>query len=253
MPPLATRLLRSCLLGMEALYDRVTIEHWRLQVRGVLDLRDPVEMAAGYRLISQGSASGTMYDLIISERNRHPISEQQEPWVNELLTTFESIAALAAETIEGDGADAKFPMAPSVAARHTAWLREARPMVGNRTDVIVYAVRCTTCESRFMVDTSVALAAARRWSLDVAPPRIAAGRSLELVAIAFDAEHDPEAKQALEIFQPAADALGLPAIRLPYNGPAGRADDRCAVCGADTWKPVLLRLLDDPVRFIPLA
>lgn len=253
MPPLASRLLRSCLLGMEALYDRVAIEYWRAQVRGVLDLRDPADMAAGYRLISQGSASGTMYDLIISERNRHPITEQQEPWVNELLTTFESIAAVATETIRGVGTGARLPMAPSVAARRTPWQREAGPGVGDRTDVIVYAVRCTTCESRFMVDTSVALAAARRWSLEVAPPRIAAGHSVELVATAFDAEQDPEAKQALEAFQPAADALGLATIRLPYNGPAGRLDDRCTVCGADTWKPVLLRLLDDPPRFIPLA
>ena len=125
--------------------------------------------------------------------------------------------------------------------------------MGDRTDVIVYALRCTTCETRFLLDTAVAQAAARRWSLEVAPPRVAAERSAELVATAFDAEHDAEASGAMEAVRPAADALGLSAIRLPYNRPRGEPDDRCTVCGADTWKPVPLRLLEDPIRLVPVV
>jgi hypothetical protein len=253
MPALASALLRSCLVGMRALFDRVAIHHWRDQAGLVLALGDPAEMAVGYRLMSQGSAPGTLHDLIISERNQHPVTERQEPWVNELLTTFESIAATATETIEDKGARASLAITPSIAARRWPWRREGSPEVGDRTTVVVYALRCTTCETRFLLDTAVDQAAARRWSLDVAPARIAAGRSAELVATAFDPERDAEASQAMETVRPAADALGLAAIRLPYNRPSGQPDDRCTVCGADTWSPVPLRLVEDPIRLVPLS
>lgn len=80
---------------------------------------------------------------------------------------------------------------------------------------------------------------------------IAAGRSADAVAVAFAAERDPGAQRVVEAIRPAAERLGLPAIRLPYNRPAGEPDDRCGICGGDTWKPVPLSLADDPVRFIP--
>ena len=64
---------------MEALFDRVAIDFWRDRAGLVLALGDPAELAVGYRLMSQGSAPGTLHDLIISERNKHPVTEQQEP------------------------------------------------------------------------------------------------------------------------------------------------------------------------------
>jgi hypothetical protein len=72
-----------------------------------------------------------------------------------------------------------------------------------------------------------------------------------LVAAAFDSDHDPDAQQAVEEVKPAAEHLGLPEIRLPYNRPDRQPNDRCPVCGADTWKLVMLRLAEDPIRLVP--
>ena len=112
---------------------------------------------------------------------------------------------------------------------------------------------CDTCQSRFLLDDAVAQAAATRWAIRDVPPRIVSGDSTALVDIAFNAEADPAAQRALDEVRPAAAELGLPQIRLPYNRPRGAPDDRCPVCGADTWSPVPLRVTDAPVRFIPLS
>ncbi len=56
----------------------------------------------------------------------------------------------------------------------------------------------------------------------------------------------------MEAVQPAADALGLVTVRRPYNRPGGQPDDRCRVCGTDTWRAGPLQLQGDPVRFLPL-
>jgi hypothetical protein len=81
---------------------------------------------------------------------------------------------------------------------------------------------------------------------------IAANRASELVAAAFDPDHDPEAQRAVEEVRPAAEELRLRAIRMPYNRPDHQPDDRCPVCGADTWNPVPLRLSEDPLRLVPM-
>jgi hypothetical protein len=81
---------------------------------------------------------------------------------------------------------------------------------------------------------------------------IAANRSAQVVAAAFDPDHDPVAQRAVEEVRPAAEQLGLSEIRLPYNRPDHQPDDRCPVCGADTWKPVMLRLSEDPLRLVPI-
>jgi hypothetical protein len=252
MPPLAADLLHSSLVGMDALFGRVKIGFWQEQARLLLELRDPEAMAAGYRQMSAGSAPGTLHDLIISEYNRHPITEQQEPWVNDLLTTFQTIAGVAANEIAKRGAKAKIPMSLADAARRYPWQDEVRPNLPNRDNVHTYALDCITCGSRFLLNTAVASAASQRWAVRFAPQVIAANRSTELVSAAFDPDHDAEAQHAVQEVRPAADELGLPEIRMPYNRPGHEPDDRCGVCGADTWKPVPLRLTEDPVRLVPM-
>ncbi|HTE65767.1 MAG TPA: hypothetical protein VK736_05870, partial [Candidatus Binatia bacterium] len=248
MPPQAADLLHSSLVGMDALFGRVEIYGWQDRVRPVMELGDPDDMAAAYRRMSAGSASGTFHDLTISKFNRHPISEQQEPWVNELLATFQALAGMAADAIASGGAKARISMSLAEAARRYPWQREVEHHAPSRDDVHVYAFDCTTCGSRFLEDLAVASAAAKRWAVRHAPQMITANRSVELVAAAFDSDHDPDAQRAVEEVRPAAEQLGLPEIRLPYNRPDHQADDRCPVCGADTWKPVMLRLTEDPLR-----
>lgn len=254
MPPLAADLLHSSLVGMDALFGRVRIGFWQEQARLLLELRDPEAMAAGYRRMSAGSAPGTLHDLIISELNRHPITEQQEPWVNDLLTTFQTIAGVAADAIARSGAKARIPVSLAEAARRYPWQQEVKPDLPNRDDnVHTYAFDCTTCGSRFLLDTAVASAASQRWAVRFAPQAIAANRSTELVSVAFDPDHDQKAQRAVQEVRPAADQLGLPEIRMPYNRPGHQPDDRCGVCGADTWKPVPLRLTGDPLRLVPMV
>lgn len=252
MTPRAFDLLRSSLVGMDALFGRIKIHGWHERVRRVLELGDPEAMAAGYRQMSAGSAPGTFHDLIISEYNRHPITEQQEPWVNELLTTLQTIAGVAADAITKGGVNARISISVAEAARRYPWQREVTADAPSRGDVHVYAFDCTTCGSRFLQDTAVVSAAAQRWAVRHAPQMIAANRSAQLVAAAFDPDHDPEAQGAVAEVRPAAEQLGLPEIRLPYNRPDHQLDDRCPVCGADTWKPVPLRLSEDPLRLIPM-
>jgi hypothetical protein len=249
----AAGLLRSSLVGMVGLFDGVDIDWWRGLTRRVLDLGDPDVMAVGYKMMSQGSAPGTFYDLFITRSNGHHVSEVQEPWVNQLLTTFQAMAAVATEAIATHGPAATMPGTPTVAARRYPWHTGASPGDADRTRVMVYSVICSTCGSRFLLDTAVAEAAARRWSLRIAPSMVADQRSLELVSVALAPDDDAGARDAVEEVRPAADALGLVTVRLPYNRPAGQPDDRCPVCGADTWLAGPLLLRDDPLGFIPLS
>lgn len=252
MPPRAADLLRSSLVGLDALFGRVAIDFWQEQTR-LMALSDPEAMAAGYRRLSAGSASGTFHDLTISKFNRHPISEQQEPWVNELLTTFQALAGMAADAIASGGAKARISMSLAEAARRYPWQREVEHHAPSRDNVHVYAFDCTTCGSRFLEDLAVASAAAKRWAVRHAPQMIAANRSPQLVAAAFDPDHDTEVQRAVKEVRPAAEQLGLPEIRLPYNRPDHQPNDRCPVCGADTWKPVMLRFTDDPPHLVPAS
>ncbi len=208
-------------------------------------------MASGYGLMSEGSAPGTFYDLIISRSNGHAVTEVQEPWVNQLLTTFQAVAVAATEVIAGQG-PATSSVSSTIAARRYPWHTGTGPGAADRSRVIVYSVSCTTCGSRYLLDTAVSEAAARRWSLSIAPPMIEEDMSPDLVTAALDPDHDAGVRQAVAAVRPAADALGLVAVRRPYNRPGGQADDRCRVCGADTWVAGPLLLHEDPTRFVPL-
>jgi hypothetical protein len=250
---LAVDLLRSGLVGMEVLFDRLDLDWWLINTRRVLDLPDPAAMAIGYGLMSQGSAPGTFYDLLITRSNGHHVTEDQEPWVNHLLLTFQAVAAVATEAIASQGAAAAMPVPTTLAARRYPWHTDTDPGAADRSRMIVYSVICTTCASRFLLDTAVVEAAACRWSLSIAPPMIEADLSPDLVTTALDPDHDAAARHAVEAVRPAADALGLVAVRRPYNRPSGQADDRCRVCGADTWTAGPLLLQEDPIRFVPLS
>lgn len=232
MAPRASTILHSCLVGLDQLFGRVAIEAWQNEVRRVLELHDPAAIAEGYRRMSRGSAPGTFHDLIISEFNRHPVTEQQEPWVNELLTTFQAMASASARAIAGGGPDAKLPVTPSEAARQTPGFDGVAPELTDRRHVRVHAVDCQTCGSRFLLDTAVAEAAAKRWAVLTAPSMVAANRSTVLASIALDPASDALARRAIAEIRPAADRLDLLTIRMPYNRPAHQPDDRCPVCFA---------------------
>ena len=54
-PMLAGDLLRSSLVGLEALFERVGIDLWRGAASRLLDVHDPDAMAAGYQRISRAA------------------------------------------------------------------------------------------------------------------------------------------------------------------------------------------------------
>jgi hypothetical protein len=250
---LAIDVLRSCLVGVDELFGKLAMPSWREQTRSILGLDDAVRMADAYKLMSRGGAPGTFHDLTISNFNRHPVTEQQEPWVNELLTTFQAIAATAADAVVLGGAHARLPMRPSDAARHLPGFPGIALDRIDRLRVIVYAMECVTCEALYLLDTAVASAAAKRWAVTRAPSMVAAGKSSQLVEMALSAADHGDTARALAAVQPAADSMGLSTVRIPYNRPRGEPNDRCGVCGADTWRPVPLRLVDRPLRLVPLS
>ncbi len=247
--PLAIDLLRSVLEGLNQLFAEAEIVHWRDRVRAALDAPDAASTADAYLSLSGGSAAGTFHDLIISLFNRHAVTERQEPWINELLTTFQSIGLQAARAISDGGPSAMLPTGvEEAAARHAHIEGDVPP----RTRIHVTGMRCTTCDSRFMLDSAIDWAAATRWSLFTAPARIATGRSASLVTAAFDPDADPAARAEVAGVRPAIDELKLPAIRLPYNRPDRGPNDHCTVCGADTWVPIRWQLDGDPPKLVPL-
>ena len=251
-PMLATPLLRSVLTGLDALFTRTRIGFWREQVRRVAAAQSAVTMAGAYRVMARGSAPGTLHDRIISVRNRDAITEAQEPFVNELLTTLESLGMAAAMAIAADGEQAAMrETAEQLAARY-AWHYVDGSATPSRTEHVVTGVRCKKCDSRYSLDDAPRLAAARRWALTVAPGRIAAGRSRGLVEAALDPDRDPSARGELERMKAPFDAIGLPVISLPYNKLGNAPNDRCRTCGADDWGTIHWRLIGEPPWLEPL-
>ena len=135
------------------------------------------------------------------------------------------------------------------AARHAHVGEEVPP----RTRMHVTGMRCTTCDTRFMLDSSSDWAAARRWSLFTAPARIAARRSASLVAAAFNSATDPATRASIADVLPAVRKLKLAEIRLPYNRSDRGPTDLCPVCGAETWTPIRWQLEGDPPTLVPFA
>jgi hypothetical protein len=249
---LAALLLRSVLAGLDALFTRTQISFWREQVRRVAAAESGVTMAAAYQVMARGSAPGTFHDRIISVRNRDAVTEAQEPFVNELLTTLESLGMSAAMTIAADGEQAAMrETAEQLAARY-AWHYVDGSAIPSRSDHIVTGLRCKTCGSRYSLDDAPRLAAARRWALTVAPGRIAAGRSRALVDAALDPERDTLTRRELELMKAPFEAVGLPVISLPYNKPGYAPNDRCRTCGADDWGTIHWRLIGEPPWLEPL-
>lgn len=248
--PLAVDLLRTVLEGLELLLAGVGIAGWRDAMRTVLDQPGAAETADAYLRLSAGSASGTFHDLTISLYNGHRVTEDQEPWVNELLATFQSIGLLAARAISDGGASAPMPTSVEEAAARHAHVGEDVPP---RTRMHVNGMRCTTCDTRFMLDSSIDWTAARRWSLFTAPARIATQRSASLVAAAISPATDPDTRASIGDMRLAVRSLKLPEIRLPYNRADRGPTDPCPVCGAVTWTPVTWQLEGDPLTVKPVS
>jgi hypothetical protein len=245
--PHAADLLRSVLDGLDELFARTGIGFWGEQVRKVAAFESPTMMARAYTSMTQGSAPGTFHDLIISVRNHHPITPAQEPFVNELLTTFESVGLASMNAITADGDEAALEQSTAaVAGEH--WLRWQGHDVASRWRKIVTGVRCRTCDSRYLLDDAPDSLAALLWSLTTAPAWIDAGRSRQLVDAAMDPTGDPDTRAQLDAVRPAFEALGLPFIPLPYNRPDRAPNDRCPTCGADSWTTTHWLVVHDPLR-----
>jgi hypothetical protein len=202
--------------------------------------------------MAQGSAPGTFHDRIISVRNGDAVTEAQEPFVNELLTTLESLGMAAATAISTDGGHAAMRQTAEELAVRSVWHYVDGAATPPRTEHIVTGVRCNRCASRYMLDDAPRWAAARRWALTVAPGRIAAGQSRGLVNAALEPDRDPSTRAELDRRRAPFQAIGLPAIPLPYNKPGHAPNDRCRICGADDWGTSLWRLVGEPPRLEPL-
>lgn len=209
-------------------------------------------MARAYASMSRGSASGTFHDRIISVFNDDRVTVRQEPYVNALLRTFQSIGPACVHAITADGDDAVLGQSTADAASEY-WLRWQGRDVPSRWRTVVTGVRCRTCDSRYLLDNALDGVAARRWSLTTAPAWIETGRSRQLVDAAMDPEGHPETRAQLEAVRPAFQALGLPSIPLPYNRLDRGPNDRCRVCGSDTWTTTHWLMLYDPPRLEPMT
>jgi hypothetical protein len=249
---LAAPLLRSVLVGLHELFTRTRIGFWPDRVRHVAAAESGVAMAAAYQVMAQGSAPGTFHDRIISIRNRDAVTEAQEPFVNELLTTLESLGMAAAMAIAADGEHAAIQETPEQLAARYTWHYVDGSETPPRTEHVVTGMRCKTCGSRYTLNDSPRWAAARRWALNVAPGQIAAGRSRALVDAALDPERDALTSRELERMKAPFEAIGLPVISLPYNKPGNAPDDRCRTCGADDWGTINWRLIGEPPWLEPL-
>ena len=250
--PPAAAVLRSTLEGLDELFTRTSVAGWPGSIRAVAAIGPPSDQARAYELMSKGSAPGTFHDLIISERNRHAVTELQEPYVNELLDTFQSLGIAAARAITRDGSDAALSEPAADAAARYAFTAADQPGPSRRR-IIVTGLRCETCSTVYQLDTAAHQVAGRRWALTIAPAWIEGDRARDLVATAMDPVAHDETRIELEAVLPAFERLGLPIIRLPYNRPRGEPDDRCHTCGADTWGTTNWDLLDEPLRLEPFA
>lgn len=250
--PSAANLLRSVVDGLDQLFVRTGVAYWADKVREVTAFDSPAELADAYASMSQGSAPGTFHDLIISVRNQHLITWAQEPFVNELLSTFESVGLACANAIRAEGDEAELGQATAeTASEH--WLRWQGHDVASRWRKVVTGVRCTACHNIYLVDDSPAWAAALRWSLTTAPLWIDEGRSRLLVHAAMDPIGHAETRAQLEAVRPAFEALGLPFIPLPYNRPGRDPNHRCRTCGADSWRTTHWLMTHDPPRLDPFT
>ena len=250
--PPAAAVLRSVLEGLDELFTRTDVAGWPGQIRDVAAIGPPSDQAHAYERMSQGSAPGTFHDLIISERNRHAVTELQEPYVNELLDTHQSLGIAAARALTRHGNDAALSEPAAETAARYAFLPADAPEP-SRTRITVTGLRCKTCGTIYQLDTAPYNVAGRRWALTTAPAWIEDGRARDLVAPAMEPLTHDEARIELETVRPAFEQLGLPTIRLPYNRPHGEPDDRCPNCGADTWATTNWLFLDNPPRLEPLA
>ena len=248
--PQAADVLRSVLDGLEELFRRTRVGFWDEQVRRVAAFDSPTMMAGVYASMSQGSAPGTFHDLTISVFNHHPITPRQEPFVNELLTTFQSVGLACMNAISADGDAAALGQSTAEIASDY-WLRWQGHDVASRWHKVVTGVRCKTCDGRFLLDDSPDWVAALRWSLTTAPAWIDAGRSRQLIDVAMDPGGHAETRAQLEAVRPAFEALGLPFIPLPYNRPDRGPNDRCRTCDADSWTTTHSLMVHDPPRLEP--
>lgn len=246
----AADLLRSVLDGLDELFARTGVGFWGEQVRKVAAFESPTMMARAYASMSQGSAPGTFHDLIISVRNHDPITAHQEPFVNELLATFQSIGLACMNAIAADADGAQLGQSTADTAREH-WLRWQGHDVASRWRKAVTGVRCRTCDSRYLLDDSPDWVAALRWSLTTAPAWIDDGRGRQLVDAAMDPDGHADTRAQLDAVRPAFEALGLPFIPLPYNRPDRGPNDRCGNCGADSWTTTHWLMVHDPPRLEP--
>lgn len=248
--PHAANLLESVLDGLDELFTTTGVAAWAETVREVRAISGPTDMARAYQRMSQGSAPGTFHDLIISMRNGHAVTEIQEPYVNELLATLQSIGRSAAHSVVVEGADARLSdEILDVAARDVFMPLDSLP---RRREIMVTLMRCVVCGTTYQLDVGPHYVAARRWALTTAPAWIADSRAREVVASAMEPMDHEETRRELEAVRPAFDHLGLAAIRLPYNRPDRGQNDRCGTCGADNWITSHMQFLDSPPRLEPL-
>jgi hypothetical protein len=250
--PQAADILRSVLDGLDELFLRTGVAFWDEQVRRVAAFESATAMARAYASMSQGSASGTFHDRIISVRNHDPITARQEPFVNELLTTFQSIGLACMNAVTADGDDAELGQSTADTASEY-WLRWQGHDVASRWRKVVTGVRCRTCDSRYLLDDARDGVAALRWSLTTAPTWIEDGRSRQLVDAAMDPSGHADTRAQLEAVRPAFEAVGLPFIPLPYNRPDRGPNDRCSTCGADSWTTTHWLMAHDPPSLEPFA
>jgi hypothetical protein len=250
--PQAADVLRSVLDGLDELFRRTGVSFWDEQVRRVAALESPTMMAGAYASMSQGSAPGTFHDRIISVRNHDLVTSRQEPFVNELLTTFESVGLACMNAIRADGDAAPLHQSTADTASEY-WLRWQGHEVASRWRKVVTGVRCRTCDSRYLLDDAPDWVAALRWSLTTAPTWIEDGRSRQLVDAAMDPSGHADTRAQLEAVRPAFEAVGLPFIPLPYNRPDRGPNDRCSTCGADSWTTTHWLMAHNPPRLEPLA
>jgi hypothetical protein len=248
--PQAASLLESVVDSLDELFTRTGVAVWAEMVRQARAVSTPTDTARAYERMSQGSAPGTFHDLIISTRNGHAITEIQEPYVNELLATLQSLGRSAAHAVVVDGADARLPDGILDAAARDVFMPLDSPP--RRREIMVTLMRCAVCGTTYQLDVGPHYVAARRWALTTAPAWIADSRARDAVAAAMEPMDHEETRRELEAVRPAFDRLGLEAIRLPYNRPDRGQNDRCGTCGADNWLTTHMQFLDSPPRLEPL-
>ena len=250
--PPAAALLRSVLEGLDELFAQTGVPYWRGRVREVAAADSPSSMARAYESMQEGSAPGTFHDLVMSAHNRNTVTQRAEPYVNELLETFQSLGLATTQAIKRGGDNARMASStPDLASQYVLALRGSD--APSRRRIVVTGVRCTTCNTSYQLDDAAHRVAARKWSWTTAPEWVDAGRSRELVAAAMQPLDHRETRTQFDEVRPAFQRPGHPTIRLPYNRPSGAPNDQCRVCGADAWTTTHWLFVDDPPRLQDLT